>query len=220
MADNKNCCDPIILPACTPKCAQLVDACCVVHEAVDKQSVLNCLFPNDSVPTTYRQCDINKAINDLLCSATCSTYTIIPYHVAIEKEIQWEIPSEPGISFIPPQATLKSCEVRLRGHLTGLAQGSDVTTDGFIVSIIGVTPFPPANYTALSVNVDASNHQAALSNPDLRRAPSAISKIYPGLLIIDLSGIMTLRITPDVTTQNYPARLFFALDGLTYTTTP
>lgn len=112
--------------------------------------------------TEQRQCDINAAINDLLCNppgpGLCQNYTSIPYASAQEQGIQWS--TYPGA--LPLEISSASqCIVRLRGLIKGnVVLYSDC---GEIVSLVGTIANPalrPLQRKVLSVTVITNNYNA------------------------------------------------------------
>jgi len=283
----KNCCNTTItIPTQCPKCQEIVDSCCVIHE-----DVLPCIFPdidssgtftgggsiglytitttsatvkkgdilfNDSTPilvtdgavvtgvsliggvytltldkpnissvasgaklkliryrTNIPQCEINEAINDILCDLSggggcCSDWNPITNFNA-SGEYTWENADATGITFQEAEyLTPSSCNcntVKLRGTIMGPWLG--LTTLMFILPT-GIQPLKSRIY---SVNVNVVGIPVPIAGQDT----------FPATIIITGTNVV-LRLKDNCCSAPEPldpARLllYVSLEGISFETT-
>lgn len=162
-----NCCDPIVIPSCTKRCNQLVDACCVIDE-----TEYPCIDPSGT-----SQCDINAAIEARICELSnqgrpCYSWTNLSYSMPFY--------AAGGTYQEVQESDELFCTVRLRGTLL-----RDKTADACVDETIFTVTIPPSYTRVFSINMSVTAQQD----------PNTCTFI-PAWIVIDDAGVVSLKFTP------------------------
>lgn len=191
--NNTHCCDPVILPTnCAPKCEQLVDACCVMHDStIEHPNALPCILGNvASYPKS--QCEINKAINDKLCCVTWTDITLGQTGWATLKSLQSTVQAL-------QYSSTQNCTVRLRGAVyKNLVSGN--TTELLFTLPAEATPL----FTRLLSVAPVGNNTAGLG-------------FYISVLGLS-EGVNAGQVSIFIPNLFSPGNVTISLDGLTFET--